>query len=237
MREGEPPGVTTAATRPGYRPATALLSPRGRAPSARSGVVVQQRAHRARRRQPRTADRQIVEADSWQRRGERPRDVLEIDEGDEIGLLRVPGDLGERQDDDLDAGPGELLQRLEEVAAVAARDEEPTEPTARGPGADVHEHVGVDVVVRAQLRAGEDVVAEGPDRLDPAAHGYRAAGGHVGEHRALDLTVAGIGQQPSRHRVEAGPRRGRGTAADHVRQRHVDVRCVPDEQIQLGSLR
>ena len=165
-------------------------------------------AHRAGRRQPRAALGQVVQPDARQRRGERAGHVLEVDERDEVGLLRVPGDLGERQHrrrrrrSRASSSSGSRKLRPSPLATTSRRSRCVARPVAM-----CVEHVGVDVVVGAELGPGEDGVAERADRLDPAAHRHRAAGRHVGEDAALDLAVAGAGEQPPRDGVEAGPGR------------------------------
>ena len=146
-------------------------------------------------------------------------------------LGRVPGDLEERQHGDVDAVLGQGLERGEEVAPVAAGHDEAGEPAGAGPVVDVLEHVEVDVVAVGELGPREHGEAERADRLDPAAHLAGVDRGHVGEDGALDLVVAAELDEPAGDRVVAGPAGGGRLGPDDLGERGVDVRRVPDEQV------
>src|SRR5690348_4352749 len=157
------PSTLAVRTRRRGRGAGTVLMPPGA--GRRSRLLVQQGAHRAGGGEPGAAGGQVIETRPRQWARERARDVLEVDERDELGLLGVARYLRERQDDDLDAGPGELLERFQEVAAVTAGDADAVEAAGRRPPGDVLDHGVVDVVLGAELRPREHAVAERADRL------------------------------------------------------------------------
>ena len=160
-----------------------------------------------------------------------------------VGADRVAGDLAEGDDDDLRARAGEVLQRLGEVAPVAGEDDQPAQPVAVRPDGDVVEHVLVDVVVGLALRPGEHREAEAAQRLHPALQRARLTAGCWRRRRprrrrrpAAD-GIPGALDEPGGDRVEP---RARGSAVgpgpDDRGQGHVDVRRVPDEQVQRRPL-
>ena len=106
-----------------------------------------------------------------------PGHVLDVDELEQVRADRVPGDLAERDDDDVRAVADQLLQRVGEVAPVAGEDDQPAQPVAVRADGDVVEHVLVDVVVRLRLGTGEDREPEARAAPPPSAAACRAPAG------------------------------------------------------------
>ena len=82
------------------------------------------------------------------------------------------------------------------------------------------------------LGLGEHGEARVAQAHHPGAHLRLEPGGHVAEDAALERVVrAGTGPAASaRTAPRFGPRRRRGSLADHLRQAHVHVRGVPHQQ-------
>src|SRR3712207_4102314 len=144
---------------PAFPPAPLWVTgPRSAVPAG--GEAADEVAQAPGRPQPRAVRREGVEADPVQRLDEGARNVLDVDELEQLRADRVAGHLAEGHHDHARALPDQLLQRVGEVAAIAREDDQPAQVVAVRPDGDVVEHVLVDVVVRLRLRPREHGEAE-----------------------------------------------------------------------------